>query len=226
LVVSDTGQGIHPELLPHIFERFRSDASPERNNQSGLGIGLSIVKSLVELHGGAVSAASEGPGKGATFKVSLPLLGVRLNPMHAAQRLNETPGEEQDLAGLRVVVVEDDPDTLALLAVLLEASGADVRSCVNADEGLETISRWRPHLLLSDIGLPGKDGYVLMKELTRKEPFLKKKMAAIALTAYASAADRKRALDSGFNAHIAKPVDPAELVGVILRLTEGIREKH
>src|SRR5207253_3250798 len=199
LVVSDTGQGIRPEFLPHVFERFRADHSPERKN-GGLGIGLSIVKSLVELHGGAVSATSGGPGKGSTFKVSLPLLAIRVNPTQAAHRLNETPAGDQDLEGLRVVLVEDDPDALALLAVILEGSGAEVRSCINADEAIETVARWQPHLLLSDIGLPGKDGYALIQELLRDDASLAKKMVAVALTAYASSADRQRALSCGFHA--------------------------
>ena len=224
-VVRDTGQGIRSEFLPHVFERFRSDHSAERKN-GGLGIGLSIVKSLVELHGGAVSAASEGPGKGATFKVSLPLLAIRVNPTQAAHRLNEMPAGDQDLEGLRVVLVEDDPDTLALLAVILESSGADVRSCVNADEAIETVARWQPHLLLSDIGLPGKDGYALIQQLLKEDPSLNKKMVAVALTAYASSADRQRALNCGFHAHVAKPVDPTELVGVIRRLTERVRQQR
>jgi signal transduction histidine kinase len=224
LVVSDTGQGIRADFLPQIFERFRSDVSTDRKH-GGLGIGLAIVKSLVELHGGSVTAVSEGPGKGATFMVCLPMLVVRGNARQAAERLNKMPGGVDDLEGLRVVIVEDDPDTLALLTVILEGSGADVRSCVNSYEVIETFSRWHPHLLLCDVGLPGKDGYSLIAELLRMEPGLKKEMVAVALTAYASAADRKRALDCGFNAHLAKPVDPAELVGVALRLTEGIREK-
>jgi CheY-like chemotaxis protein len=154
------------------------------------------------------------------------LLAIRANLSQAVQRFNETPAGDQDLEGLRVVLVEDDPDTLALLAVILEGAGAEVRSCVNADEAVETVERWQPHLLLSDIGLPGKDGYALIQELFRNDASLAKKMVAVALTAYASSADRQRALSCGFHAHVAKPIDALELVGVVRRLTARIRQQR
>ncbi len=207
--VQDTGQGIDPSLLPHVFDLFR---------QGGLGLGLSIVRELVELHGGTVQAESPGSGQGATFTVVLPLA--------ASRPLGETPPEpfapirdeepRPPLAGLRLLAVDDEPDTLDVMAELLAMRGAEVATASSADQALEVLQRFDPDVLVSDISMPGRDGYDLIREVrTGRGP---EELPAVAVTAFAGPEDRRRALDAGFQVHMAKPVDPGELVSVIARL--------
>lgn len=215
LRVSDDGEGILPEFLPHVFESFRqADASPA-SVRSGLGLGLAIVKALVELHGGTVDADSAGAGKGSTFTVRLPVFveaTTRYDP--APFRFPETSAQ---IEGLNVLLVEDDPDTLSFLTVLLEQSGVRVRAYADADALIDAFQRGpSPNLLLCDIGLPRKDGYELIREIREQESG--SPVPAIALTAYTTPDDRERALSAGFQAHISKPVDPAALVDAIDRL--------
>jgi PAS domain S-box-containing protein len=216
--VRDTGQGIEPDLLPHVFELFRQDSVSSTPGQGGLGLGLSIVRELVELHGGTIQAESPGPGQGATFTVRLPLA--------AARPLGETPPEpfaavrEEEprppLAGLRLLAVDDEPDTLEVLAELLSLRGAEVATASSADQAIEMLGRFAPDVLVSDISMPGRDGYDLIREVrTDRAP---EDLPAVAVTAFASPEDRKRALNAGFQVHMAKPVDPGELVSVIARL--------
>jgi len=215
--VSDTGEGIRPEFLAQIFERFRqADASAARRH-AGLGLGLSIVRSLVELHGGSVSASSEGEGHGATFTVRLP----RTAPGEAADDGFVPPaeaGDALDLTGLRVVLVEDEEDSRDLLRRVLEGSGAQALPAASADEGLEAVRRHRPDVLLSDIGMPGQDGYDLIRRVRALPEAEGGSTPAAALTAFARPADRERALAAGFQAHLAKPVNAAAVLALVAAL--------
>jgi PAS domain S-box-containing protein len=224
--VSDTGEGITPEFLPHVFDRFRQqDASTMRRHQ-GLGLGLAIVKQLVELHGGSVEAQSEGIGKGSTFVVSLPVSAsfppepVRVDPVTPVK--HEESREEiplPSLLGTKVLVVDDDADARELLRSILAQSGASVRTAGSVDEALRQFEARRPHVLVSDIGMPGRDGYELIREIRTRDEENGGLVPALALTAFARSDDRRRAIGAGFHMHLAKPVEPAELVTVVSSLT-------
>ncbi len=225
LAVSDTGQGISADFLPHVFERFKQEDASSKRKHGGLGLGLAIVRQLVELHGGQVKAESEGEGKGATFRVILPImLAQRTNaqPEHRPIAIDgaDAKSEHALLNGLRILAVDDEPDARELLAELLEVHGVEVRVAASAADALVTLESWRPDILISDIGMPAMDGYELLRELRRKELSQKQstRIPALALTAYAAAEDRMRALQSGFQMHIAKPVDPEELATVLASL--------
>ncbi|MEZ0266515.1 MAG: GAF domain-containing protein [Phycisphaerae bacterium] len=225
--VTDTGEGIRPEFLPHVFDRFRqADASTTRRH-GGLGLGLAIVKQLVELHGGSVRAKSAGPGAGATFIVALPLTVVDAAPApddEPGERRHPAQGGAADLgtcvkiAGMRVLVVDDEPDARALLARVLEGCEARVRTAGSADEALALLAAERPDVLVSDIGMPGEDGYALIRKVRSLGPDRGGAVPAIALTAYARAEDRMRAVLAGFQMHVAKPVEPAELITMVASL--------
>jgi signal transduction histidine kinase/CHASE3 domain sensor protein/ActR/RegA family two-component response regulator len=225
LAVSDTGQGISANFLPHVFERFEQEDASSKRKHGGLGIGLAIVRQLVELHGGQVTAESAGEGKGATFRVVLPIMLARRKSVHEDQRLAAPASvgarsEQHLLSGLRVLAVDDERDARELLAELLTANGVDVRVAASGVDALATLKQWRPDVLISDIGMPDMDGYELLRELRFKENKSKHtRLPALALTAYATAEDRMRALQSGFQMHIAKPVDPEELTTVLASLT-------
>ena len=225
LAVSDTGQGISANFLPHVFERFEQEDASSKRQHGGLGIGLAIVRQLVELHGGQVTAESAGEGKGATFRVVLPIMLARRKSVHEDQRLPAPASvgarsEQHLLSGLRVLAVDDEADARELLAELLTANGVDVRVAASGVDALATLKQWRPDVLISDIGMPDMDGYELLRELRFKENKGKHtRLPALALTAYATAEDRMRALQSGFQMHIAKPVDPEELTTVLASLT-------
>ena len=232
--VRDGGEGIEPELLPHVFDFFwQADASTTRR-QGGLGLGLAIVRQLVELHGGAISAASPGKGGGATFTVSLPLV----QPQQATQ---EHPIVEADmagaaepagrrsrgapLAGLRVLAVEDDEATLDALTELLSLQGAEMASAASVNQALGLLAGFAPDVLVSDIGMPERDGYDLIREI-RARGHDAENLPAVAVTAFASPEDRRRALAAGFQVHLAKPVDPHELTDVIAGLAKSARESR
>jgi len=224
LIVSDDGPGIEAEFLPHLFERFRqADASTTRKH-GGLGLGLAIVRQLVELHGGTVSAQSEGLGKGATFVVSLPLTVLRSEDKGVTQDPDEL--DDQDLAGVKVLVVDDDQDSRALIKRVLATFGAKVLTADSAQKGLDAIKRERPTVLLSDIGMPERDGYDLLKDVRDLSEEEGGATPSVALTALARPEDRRRALLAGFQMHLPKPVDSAELVAVVGTLAGTRRGKR
>lgn len=220
--VSDTGEGISPEFLPHVFDRFRQqDASTMRRHQ-GLGLGLSIVKQLVELHGGSVRAKSPGIGQGATFVVALPISSeAGEKPARSKKPSAERPRVEDvvpTLLGTKVLVVDDDADARELLRSILAQNGASVKTADSAAEALRQIGERQPNVLVSDIGMPGEDGYELIRQLRRLPSEAGGQIPALALTAFARSDDRRRAINAGFHMHLAKPVEPAELVTVVASL--------
>jgi PAS domain S-box-containing protein len=215
LQIRDTGAGIAPEFLPHVFERFRqADASTTRAH-TGLGLGLAIVRHLVELHGGTVEAESAGPGQGATFRVWLP---ARPFPPAPAAGEPLAVAEPVRLPGVRALVVDDDPDTLSLLVTVLRGSGAETFAAGTAAAALETFLAARPDVLVTDIGLPGQDGFSLLAAIRGLPADAGGEVPALALTAYARAEDRERALRSGFQLHLPKPVSPDALLAAIAGL--------
>jgi len=228
IAVADNGRGIKPEFLPYVFERFRQEDSGMNRQQGGLGLGLAIVRHIVEMHGGTVHAASEGPGKGATFTVALPIAAARpvspeeLRAKAPVGRL--APENPPSLAGVRALFVDDEADARELIAMMLAHGGAEVRTAVSAPEALAVCDEWRPDVLISDIGLPGEDGYTLMKKLRARESERGGHIPAIALTAYGRREDCLRALSVGYERHIPKPVDPEELLAVVASLTNRIEK--
>ncbi|MBD2020659.1 CBS domain-containing protein [Leptolyngbya sp. FACHB-36] len=221
LTITDTGEGIDADFLPHIFERFRQADSKTTRRHSGLGLGLAIVRHLVELHGGTVDAASSGVGRGATFTVKLPLRTTSTTsdtykPNAPDQSLLTCPLE---LNGVRVLVVDDEADSCEVTTAILSACGAEVMGVTSAEAALVAFTEFKPDILVSDIGMPDTDGYSLIRQLrsTADNP-----IPAVALTAYAREDDRRQSLLAGFQTHLAKPVTPAELVGAVGRLTRGV----
>ncbi|WP_437719825.1 hybrid sensor histidine kinase/response regulator [Sorangium sp. So ce861] len=224
LSVTDTGPGIAPQFLPHLFERFRqADASSTRKH-GGLGIGLSIVKHLVELHGGTVQVTSPGEGRGATFTVKLPLAGLSPRAPGATQRPPAARAEPaaaypvDELTGVHVLVVDDQPDAREVAQRVLEDCAARVTTAGSAAEAVAVLERERPDVLVSDLGMPGEDGFQLIRRVRGLDPARGGATPAVALSALARAEDRARALGAGYQAHVAKPLDPAELVGVVAAL--------
>jgi CheY-like chemotaxis protein len=228
LAVSDTGIGIAPDFLPFVFERFRqADASTTRKT-GGLGLGLAIVRHLVEMHGGTVDATSPGANAGSTFLIRLPLMIVHqqtpVAPREHPRRGTSAPLVRlDDLAGVRVVAVDDEPDALGLLRVVLEAAGAHVSTFASPAEALDRLASERPDALIVDVGMPDMDGYAFIRRLRSSGDAAVRDVPAAALTAFARAEDRTRALQSGFEMHLAKPVDPGELVAAIATLVRRAR---
>jgi PAS domain S-box-containing protein len=226
IAVTDTGAGIKAEFLPHVFERFRQADQATTRQHGGLGLGLAIVRHLVELHGGTVQAESEGEGQGATFTVRLPLVPVyhrddlsqRVHP--AARDTLPAFGCPERLDGLRVLVVDDEADTRELLSVGLSQCGAEVTTADSARRALEAIEQNAPQILISDIGMPSEDGYELIKNVRALPPENGGRIPAIALTAYARTEDRLQALRAGYQMHVPKPVELAELVAVMMSLVQ------
>ena len=224
IVVSDTGAGIRSELLPLIFDRFKQGESGTTRNQGGLGIGLALVRHLVELHGGSVTAESPGEGKGSTFRVKLPLVAAAVvaggERVHPTARQAPPLYSGPSLRGLRVLVVDDDPDALDLVATILRRAEAEARLCTSPPEALNVLRSWKPHVLVSDIEMPGEDGYSLIRRVRELSGSEGGQIPAVALTAYGRPEDRVRTLSAGYSMHVAKPVDPVEL-GVIVANLAG-----
>nr|WP_051470032.1 PAS domain S-box protein [Fischerella sp. PCC 9605] len=219
ITVSDTGKGIHPEFLPHVFEYFRQEDGATTRKFGGLGLGLAIVRHLVELHGGTVRADSPGEGQGATFTVCLPLLKDDKSTKDEDKSFLPTP-DGLPLTGVRVLVVDDEADTRELIAFILEEAGGSVIRAVSALEALQAIAQTKPDVLVSDIGMPDMDGYMLMRQIRAMSPEQNSQILAIALTAYAGEMNYQQALAAGFQHHIAKPVDPDRLVQAITSLLD------
>lgn len=213
--VKDYGIGVEPDFLPHLFERFRQADANDTRKHGGLGLGLSLVQHLVLMHGGEVFAQSPGLGKGATFTVQLPIRTITPDKVkdHQSHELSKSA-----LAGSRVLVVEDEQNSREILATVLSDCGAAITAVATAAEAYEAMQSERPELLISDIGLPGENGYELIKKIRKLPPQQGGHVPAVAVTAYARAEDRRRALTAGFQAHISKPVDPAELVHLLAKL--------
>jgi CheY-like chemotaxis protein/anti-sigma regulatory factor (Ser/Thr protein kinase) len=221
ITVSDTGKGINHDFLSYVFDRFRQADASSARRYGGLGLGLALVKYLVELHGGTVEAASAGEGHGATFKVTLPVRAVAtsLGKVGGATATVKSSGE---LAGVRALVVDDEDDARELIETVLTQYGADVVAVSSAMEAYKlittTLPQGRPDVMVTDIGMPGEDGYSLLRRVREWERDRGAYIPAVALTAYGRSEDRTRALRAGFQMHVAKPVEPDELATVISSL--------
>ncbi|HEY9231081.1 MAG TPA: ATP-binding protein, partial [Blastocatellia bacterium] len=215
--VSDTGQGISADFLPHVFDRFRQADSSYTRKHGGLGLGLAIVRHLVELHGGTVAAASEGEGRGATFTVALPLADVTALTAPSEATAAGTAAR-WSLAGVRLLIVDDDEDTLAVLSLALRHCGAAVESAASAARAFEVLRQSPPDVLVCDIGMPDEDGFALIERVRQLSADQGGNVKAVALTAYARAEDRRRALACGFQHHLPKPIDPDELTALLARI--------
>ena len=224
IVVSDTGAGIKAEFLPFVFERFRQGDAGTAREHTGLGLGLAIVRHLVELHGGTVGAESAGPGHGATFRVRLPVMIARADVAPerersgAYARSTASPGYSTRLDGIHVLAVDDDHDALTLVREILETVGARVTTAASAREALDAIGEARPGVLVADLGLPGLSGYDLIAQVRQLRDHALRQVPAAALTAYARSEDRVKVFQSGFQMHLAKPIDPIELIAAIATL--------
>ncbi|HEY0458536.1 MAG TPA: ATP-binding protein [Pyrinomonadaceae bacterium] len=233
ITVSDTGVGIEEDFLPFVFDRFRQADSSSSKKYGGLGLGLSIVRQLVELHGGTVEAANRENEQGAVFTVKLPVMVVRkTREIFDKETVRVHPAASESLSficppelnGIKVLTVDDDPDARFLLTTVLEQCGVDVKSCESTAEAISNIDEFEPDVLVSDIGMPGEDGYELIKRVRESENGKGKRLPAIALTAFARVEDRLKALSAGYNMHVPKPVEPAELIVVIASLLKNTKK--
>jgi signal transduction histidine kinase/CheY-like chemotaxis protein len=216
--VSDTGIGIAPEFIPHLFQQFRqADASVSRE-YGGLGLGLALVRYIAELHGGQVAATSEGVGKGSTFRVALPVMIMRPDATSSEDSARKRQEAARRLAGYTVLAIDDDPDSLLLLSDVLQAAGATVVRATSGPEALDLLDRHSPNVIVADLGMPTMDGYQFIRAVRQRDHRQGGAIPAAALTAYARPEDRTAALRAGFQLHLAKPIDPEELVAAISAL--------
>ena len=216
--VSDTGNGIAPAFLPHVFERFRQADGSSTRTHGGLGLGLSIGRHLVELHGGRMQASSAGEGQGSTFSVYLPMRETEQRPSPPAPAERRRRARTIELEGAHLLIVDDEPDARELLRVMLVRTGARITEAANAEEALRLYSEDRPDVMLADVAMPGSDGYALIRAIRSLPNGEGGHVLAVAVSAYARREDRERALMAGFNDHLAKPVQPDDLYDVIERL--------
>jgi signal transduction histidine kinase/CheY-like chemotaxis protein len=216
VTVQDTGQGIEAEFLPRVFDRFRQADSSTTRSFGGLGLGLAIVRHLVELHGGTVSAESEGVGKGATFTATFPLLKDRAEPVSPGAELSST--EVRSLDGLRVLLVDDEPEAREIISTVIGRTGAEVKTCISASDALMKMAEWRPDVILSDIAMPEEDGYSFIGKVRSLPREKGGETPAAALSAYARDEDRMQALAAGYQMHIAKPIGASQLVTMVAKL--------
>jgi CheY-like chemotaxis protein len=232
ITVADTDEGIEPEFLPFVFDRFRQLEGHTTRAHGGLGLGLAIVRHLVELHGGTVSAASPGKERGATFTVTLPLTSCRMETSEDERaRLTNVDKTSQNraqspdpLRDLRVLVVDDELDARELFRSMLTQYGAEVKVCGSAAEALQTLDEWRPDVLLYDIGMPREYGFEFMKKVRAREPERGGRIPAVAVTAYAGARDEQKALATGYQIFISKPVEPVRLAATIASIAGRARK--
>ena len=227
--VADTGKGIKAQFLPLLFTRFMQEDSTTRRGFGGLGLGLSIVRNLVEMHGGTVTASSPGEGKGSVFTVTLPCAGPPA-PENAesvaASRQETTEGAElADLGGVRVLVIDDLEDARQAFSVILQSSGAQVEAAATAASGLAALARFKPHVVLCDIAMPGEDGFSFIRKVRARKPSQGGKTPCAALTAFAGAENAQQSLQAGFDAHLSKPVDAVDLSRLIAKLAERVKEQ-
>jgi PAS domain S-box-containing protein len=227
VVVTDTGRGVDPKLLPFIFERFRQGDSSTTREHGGLGLGLAIVRHLVELHGGVVNAYSEGQGKGTEFILQLPIMVSARTSEPGEERVHPSAGGDLSgsvpaLAGVRVLVVDDERDAREIVSVILGEAGAEIATASSTREALDLIERWKPNVLISDIGMPGESGYDLIRIVRSLPAVSGGQTPAIALTAYARTQDRLKILSAGFQMHVAKPIEPIELATVVASLAKRL----
>jgi len=220
ITVKDNGQGIDPSFLPHVFDRFRQGDCSTTRGYGGLGLGLAIVRHLVELHGGTVHADSPGQGRGSSFSVSFPLMAVRHEAVGATQHISGAGSYAPALHGLRVLVVDDEPDTRQIITTVIAQTGAEVRACQSVNEAMKLFECWKPDVLMSDIAMPGEDGYSLIGKVRSLPAERGGQIPAAALTAYARDEDRKRALAAGYQIHIGKPFTSGQLMAVLAHLAQ------
>ena len=216
--VADSGQGIAPEFLPHLFERFTQADTSTTRRHGGIGLGLAIVKALVERHGGTVHADSPGAGKGATFTVRIPVLVSHAADEREQPRLEATGGSSPRLVGVRVLIAEDDADGRQVLVLILEIAGARVEGVASVRAALSAFDGLRPDVLISDVGMPGEDGYALIRHVRAREADRGGNTPAIALTGYVTPEDGARLLGAGFQMHLRKPIDPSDVVAAVASL--------
>ena len=216
--MSDTGQGIAADFLPHVFDRFRQADGSTTRRHSGLGIGLALVRQIVELHGGTVQAESRGEGLGATFTVHLPVRRSAPDAAASPQTTTESPTQAEAREHLTVLVVDDDVDAREVAAHFLQGGGARVIIAAGADEGVRLLRDQRPDVVVADIGMPGIDGYAFIRAVRDLRPDEGADTPAVALTALVREEDRRRALDAGYQSHLAKPVSREALLSTVRRL--------
>lgn len=225
IIVSDTGKGISADFLPYVFELFRQADSTISREHAGLGLGLAITRRIVEMHGGTIRADSPGDNRGAIFTVMIPLRGMRsLDASADAERVHPTAMYDMrlenlfSLDGLRILAVDDQSDTLEMVKAVLTQCGAEVQTATSVNEAFDVLRAWRPDLLISDIGMPGEDGFDLIDRLRALKPEEGGDIPAVALTAYARVEDRMKTLAAGYQMHVPKPVEPAELATIVASL--------